>query len=70
MENKSFEEMLSQLDEVVRKLEDRSISLEDAVSNYTKGVELSKQCYEVLGKNEELITLKMTESGLVKFDKE
>ncbi len=70
MENKSFEEILTELDNVVRKLEDRAITLEDAVNSYTKGIELSKQCYEILGKNEELVTLKMSESGLVKFDKE
>lgn len=69
-DNKSFEENLAMLEGIVRNLENRNISLEDAVQNYTKGIELSKICYDILNKNEELVTLKMTESGLVNLDKE
>ena len=46
------------------------ISLEDAVKGYTKGLELSKKCYSILSTNEELVVKKMTESGLVDFNKE
>ncbi len=65
---KSFEELLAELDTTVRRLEDKNISLEDAVSNYTTGLELSKKCYEILDKNEKLVVQKMTESGLVDFE--
>lgn len=72
MENneKNFEELISMLEQTVKKLEDKNISLEDAVTNYTKGLELSKQCYQILDFNEKLIVEKMTESGLEDFGKE
>lgn len=70
MENKSFEEYLSELEEIVKKLEDKNISLEDAVKNYTSGLELSKKCFDILKTNEELVVQKMTESGLVEFKRD
>lgn len=70
MENKSFEENLLELEAILRKLEDKNISLEDAVSGYTKGLELSKKCYEILNSSEALVVKKMTDAGLVDFKKE
>jgi len=64
---KTFEENLKDLELIVKSLEDQNISLEDAVKNYTNGIELSKVCYDILNKSEELVTLKMTESGLKDF---
>ena len=54
MENKelSFEECLKQLEEIVSKLENKDISLSDAVENYQKGLELSKRCYEIFNKTQ------------------
>lgn len=70
MENneKSFEQLISEFEAVIRNLEDKNISLDDAVKNYTQGIELSKKCYEILDKNEKLVTLKMTENELENFD--
>lgn len=68
MENKSFEDNLKELEKLVRNLEDKNISLEEAVKCYTDGLELSKKCYDILNTNEQLIVKKMTESGLVDFD--
>lgn len=70
MEDKSFEQYLTDLETILRSLEDKNISLEDAVKGYTTGLELSKKCYEILNKSEELVVQKMTESGLVDFNKE
>ena len=64
---KTFEDKLKDLENIVKSLENPEISLEDAVNNYTKGIELSKVCYDILNKSEELVTLKMTESGLKEF---
>ena len=72
MENKelSFEDYMSELENVLRVLENKDISLEDAVKAYTKGLEMSKKCYEILNTSESLVTQKMTESGLVDFKKD
>lgn len=68
MENKTFEEYLQELENVLKMLDDKSISLEQAVNGYTKGLELSKKCYEILSSNEELVVKKMAESKIVDFD--
>ncbi len=70
MENKSFEQLIIDLESIVRSLEDKSISLDEAVKKYSEGVDLSKQCYDILNKNEELVVKKMTDGGLVDFSKE
>ena len=72
MENKelTFEELLKELENTVKNLENRDISLDDAVKGYTKGLELSKKCYQILEENEKLVALKMTEEGLKPFTEE
>ena len=70
MENKTFEELMVELEGVIKKLENTNISLEEAVKGYTEGLELSKKCYEILTKNEELVVKKMTEAGLEDFKSE
>ncbi len=47
-ERPSFEEALKQLEYIVEQLESPEITLEDSVKLYEKGMELSKQCNEVL----------------------
>ena len=54
-ENKSFEELLTELENTVKNLENKEISLDEAVKDYTKGLELSKKCYDILGSNEKLV---------------
>ncbi len=72
MENKelSFEDYMNELENVLKSLENKDISLEDAVKAYTKGLEMSKKCYEILNTSETLVTQKMTENGLVDFKKD
>lgn len=45
-EKKNLEEMFTQLEETVGKLENNDISLEEAFSFYEKGVKLVKQCQD------------------------
>jgi exodeoxyribonuclease VII small subunit len=40
----SFEEALEQLEEIVIKLEDGSIKLEESIAEYTRGVHLKNHC--------------------------
>ena len=70
MENKTFEEYMNELDLILKALENKDVSLEEAVKNYTNGLELSKKCYEILSTNEALVVQKMTEAGLVTFKKD
>ena len=70
MENKTFEEYIQELDSLLKDLDNKEISLDDAVKCYTKGLELSKKCYDILNQNEQLVVKKMTESGLVDFKQE
>ena len=67
-ENQTFEDYLTELEGVLKALENREISLEDAVKGYTRGLELSKKCYEILNTNEQLVVTKMTEAGLEPFN--
>jgi exodeoxyribonuclease VII small subunit len=66
--NKTFEECLTELETILKSLENREITLEEAVKGYTEGLELSKKCFEILNSNEKLVVSKMTESGLEAFD--
>jgi len=66
----SFEEYLTELEKILRDLENKDISLDDAVKGYTKGVEISKKCYEILEENTKLVASKMTDNGLVEFNEE
>jgi exodeoxyribonuclease VII small subunit len=73
MENEkemTFEECITALENILKDLERQDISLEDSVKAYTKGLELSKKCNDILSANEKLVVDKMTESGLVDFNQE
>ena len=58
---------MQELDQTLKALENKDISLEDAVKNYTLGLELSKKAYDILNTSEQLVVKKMTEAGLVDF---
>lgn len=51
-ERPSFEEALKQLESIVAKLEDDSITLEESVKLYEEGIRLSKFCSEILNQAE------------------
>ena len=72
MENKelSFEECLKQLEEIVAKLESKDISLDDAVTYYQKGLELSKRCYEIFEKTQQVIVKKVEGNSVTDFETE
>lgn len=61
MEKLTFEQALTKLETVVKKLEDKSIPLDDAVKLYNEGLNLSKVCYDLLKEAEKLITAKADE---------
>lgn len=57
----TFEQALNKLEEVVKKLEDKEINLDEAIKLYNEGLELSKLCYQELKQSEKLIVEKMEE---------
>ncbi|MGN0399434.1 MAG: exodeoxyribonuclease VII small subunit [Blautia sp.] len=62
MEQKTIEESLKELDDIVAKLESREISLEDSFVMYQKGMELLKECSKKIDTVEKKM-LKMNENG-------
>ncbi len=65
---KTFEESLVELENIVKSLENKEVLLADAVNNYKKGLELSKECYEKLVEAESLIV--KTASDMENFEVE
>nr|WP_186824450.1 exodeoxyribonuclease VII small subunit [Staphylococcus piscifermentans] len=46
--NQTFEEMMEELETIVKKLDNEAVSLEDALELYQKGMKLSASCDETL----------------------
>ncbi|CAM3957061.1 exodeoxyribonuclease VII small subunit [Lederbergia lenta] len=63
----TFEEAMEQLDIIVQKLEEGDIPLEEALTNYQKGMELSKLCHDKLKHAEEQLTTVLTDNGEEEF---
>lgn len=62
-DNISFEKALSELEDVVQKLESGDLPLEEAIKYYEKGMNLSKTCDSILKNVSEKITDIMDEEG-------
>ncbi|MEK7014994.1 exodeoxyribonuclease VII small subunit [Bacillus sp. FSL R9-9410] len=68
MENKlSFEEAISQLEHLVSKLEQGDVPLEEAISYFKEGMELSKLCDEKLKDVQEQMAVILGEDGELKL---
>ena len=59
----SFEEAMSKLEQIVDKLEEGDVPLEEAIIFYKEGMELSKLCHDKLKSVEEQLTQIITEDG-------
>lgn len=57
MKEVSFEEAMSELDNIVQKLENNQLSLDESISMYQKGIELSNYCSKKLDQAERKITM-------------
>ena len=67
MENKSFEELIAELEAIVNKLEANKLSLQDSVKEYQRGIELSVECKKRLDQAKSVVVTKMTENGEKEF---
>lgn len=59
----SFEEAIGKLEQIVEKLEEGDVPLEEAIIYYKEGMELSKLCHDKLKSVEEQLTQIITEDG-------
>lgn len=60
MENKSFEELLKELQDVVTSLESGKLTLEESVEVYQKGMSLSLECKKRLDEAKKVVVTKVT----------
>ena len=57
-----IEEKFAKMDEVIKKLEDENISLQESFSSYEEGMKLIKECNEIIDKVEkDIIVLEQNE---------
>lgn len=55
--NMSFEETMQKLQEIVLELEKGTLNLDDSVKKFEEGIELSKQCNQILESAEKKINI-------------
>ena len=67
MENKTFEQLLKELQEIVNNLESGSLSLEESVEAYQKGMTISLECKKRLEQAKEIVVTKMNNGEEEKF---
>lgn len=58
---KTFEEIMFDLENIVKELENDNLPLEEALEKYKAGIELSKQCHDRLSKAKEIVAKKIEE---------
>lgn len=70
MENeKSFEEMIDELEEVVQSLERDNLNLDESIAKFESGMKLAKNCNKKIEEAEKKITILLNENGEVKEEK-
>ena len=58
----NFEEKITELEQIVAKLEDGTLSLDESVNLFEKGIKLSKECRKILDSAEKKISVLMEDS--------
>lgn len=62
----TFEESMKKLEEIAGELENGKLTLEESVSKFEEGMQLSKKCTEILNKAEKKISVIINDDGIVK----
>ena len=69
MENLGFEERIEKLEEIVNKLENGDVPLDEAIDEFNKAMQLVKVCNEKLNSAEEAIAKIVQDNGeLIEFN--
>jgi len=59
----NFEQSLKRLDEIIAKLENNEISLEESIEIYREGTDLAGRCRSLLDSAELLVTVEETDGN-------
>lgn len=63
MENKTFEEALEELENIVKELESGTVDLDNAINKYTEAMKLAKFCSEKLNDATKKVNKILTEDN-------
>ena len=72
-ETPGFEQSLKELESLVEKMEQGDLSLEDSLSHFERGVQLSRACQKALKEAEQKVEILMQKNGqdeITAFDSE
>lgn len=64
--NKTFEEQMQELEQIVQVLEKGDLSLDDSVKKFEEGIKISKECNKILEEAEKKITILVKQDDEVK----
>ena len=64
--NKNFEEQIEKLESIVKELEKGDLNLDDSVSKFEEGINISKECNEILETGEKKISILVNQNGEMK----
>ena len=62
-ENKNFEDMMKDLEQIAKDLESGDLSLDESVKKFEEGMEISKACSKILEDAEKKITILIKDSN-------
>lgn len=62
-ENKNFEDMMKDLEQIAKDLETGDLSLDESVKKFEEGMEISKSCSKILEDAEKKITILIKDSN-------
>ncbi|WP_423364684.1 exodeoxyribonuclease VII small subunit [Mycoplasma sp. P36-A1] len=64
MESNNFEQSLKRIEEIIKKLEDNNIDLDESIKLYQEGIDLTSKCYTKLNDVEKQ-TIKILEESQI-----
>ena len=60
---KTFEEKLTELEEIIKELENGNVDLDSAINKYTEAMNIAKECSEKLDSAEKAVNKILKENG-------
>ena len=60
---KTFEEKLTELEEIIKELENGNVDLDSAIKKYTEAMNIAKECSEKLDSAEKAVNKILKENG-------